>query len=95
MNILLQVYNLEVGGTQKYVIDLANSFAQQGHTVHIITSVNNTSSHRFIIDERIFVKVIPHNKNYINCLKSYLYDSKVTSHTNVCKNTKLDYYHDL
>lgn len=77
MIIALQVYNLEIGGTQKYVIDLANEYVEQGHDVHLITTSFESDQLHFEINHKIKIEIIYNSSDYKFKLKKYLINQNI------------------
>ena len=76
MIVALQVCNLKNGGTQKYVIDLANSLVNRGIIVHVICSEVNLNDSLFL-DGSIKIVYFTNKLIYHNLLSCYLIDNKM------------------
>jgi len=61
MKIVQLIYSLSSGGAERFVVDLSNELARQGHEVHLVIfrSGEGSEFYRFLIDE----SVVFHNMN--------------------------------
>jgi glycosyltransferase involved in cell wall biosynthesis len=76
MIIALQVCNLKNGGTQKYVVDLANSFVKRGLKVHIICS-EQTSNIHYLLDNKINLVFFNDKLIYKKLLSQYIIEKNI------------------
>lgn len=76
MVVALQVCNLNNGGTQKYVVDLANSLVKRGVIVHVVCSENN-SCDSYILDNKIKIVFFTNKSIYQKLLAQYIIDNKI------------------